>query len=168
MIGNVEGEMERVVVSTLSVRKAHASDREFLFGLHVATMRDYVGQTWGWDDGEQRRMFDEHFNTTDVDVIECDGKAIGMQVVSTTQDSLELDNIEILPEHQGRGYGSALIGDILRRARATRRQVHLQVLKVNPARALYTRLGFELTGETQTHYLMAWRHRTSAEDATAP
>ena len=32
--------------------------------------------------------------------------------------------------------------------------VELQVLKVNPARRLYGRLGFQVTGETETHYLM--------------
>lgn len=33
----------------------------------------------------------------------------------------------------------------------------LQVLKVNPARSLYERLGFELVEETQTHYVMQFQ-----------
>jgi hypothetical protein len=34
--------------------------------------------------------------------------------------------------------------------------VTLQVLKVNPARRLYERLGFCETGADDTHYQMAW------------
>jgi ribosomal protein S18 acetylase RimI-like enzyme len=36
--------------------------------------------------------------------------------------------------------------------------VTLQVLKVNPARRLYERLGFRVTGETPTHFLMLHEH----------
>ena len=152
---------------TLLLRRADASDHEFLFELHVATMRDYVTRTWGWDDAQQRSMFDQRFDPTKVEVIELDGRPIGMQVVNMAADSIELGNIEILPEHQGRGYGSELIGKVLQKARATRRQVRLQVLKVNPASALYMRLGFVLTGETQTHYVMAWRHSDVPGDASS-
>src|SRR5207248_4890163 len=42
--------------------------------------------------------------------------------------------------------------------------VGLQVLKVNPARSLYKRLGFLTTGQTATHYLM----RATPEQQTRP
>jgi len=42
----------------------------------------------------------------------------------------------------------------LEEARHTGQSVGLQVLKVNPARSLYERLGFLLTDETATYYLM--------------
>ena len=62
--------------------------------------------------------------------------------------------IEILPEYQNRGVGSAVIRDVLAQAQAEGLPVGLQVLKVNPARRLYERLGFNVVGETATHYLM--------------
>ena len=62
--------------------------------------------------------------------------------------------IEISPDYQRRGIGTILMHDLLRKAAARGISVTLQVLKVNPARVLYERLGFELTGETGTHYLM--------------
>ena len=61
---------------------------------------------------------------------------------------------KILPEYQNRGVGSAVIRDVLAQAQAEGLSVGLQVLKVNPARRLYERLGFSLVGETATHYLM--------------
>jgi len=36
----------------------------------------------------------------------------------------------------------------------TREIVELYVLKVNPARGLYERLGFAIIGETETHHIM--------------
>lgn len=141
---------------TLSTRQAATADRDFLYELHVATMRDYVDRTWGWDEQAQRRMFDQHFEPSRIEVIELDGRAIGMQVIGLDDASIELGNIEIAPEHQGHGYGTTLIRRVLERGSATGRRVRLQVLKVNPARQLYERIGFELAGETATHYLMEW------------
>ncbi|MBW2281099.1 MAG: hypothetical protein JRG76_01380 [Deltaproteobacteria bacterium] len=45
-----------------------------------------------------------------------------------------------------------MVRDVL--ARASRRDlpVRLRVLRVNPARELYARLGFAQTGESATHY----------------
>jgi ribosomal protein S18 acetylase RimI-like enzyme len=39
-------------------------------------------------------------------------------------------------------------------ARALNLPAALQVLKTNPAKQLYERLGFQVTGETASHYLM--------------
>lgn len=42
-------------------------------------------------------------------------------------------------------------------AAATQRPLGLQVMKGNPARRLYERLGFRQAGESDTHYAMEWR-----------
>jgi ribosomal protein S18 acetylase RimI-like enzyme len=61
-----------------------------------------------------------------------------------------------LPAYQGRGIGTTLIRRLQQRARKEGVPVTLQVFKVNPARALYERLGFKVTGETDTHCRMKW------------
>jgi ribosomal protein S18 acetylase RimI-like enzyme len=43
---------------------------------------------------------------------------------------------------------------VLDEARRSGKPVALQVLKVNPARRLYERLGFSVTGENETLYFM--------------
>ncbi len=63
-----------------------------------------------------------------------------------------LANIEILPDYQGRGLGAAIIHGIIAEADAHHLPVRLQVLKINPARRLYERLGFVITGETETPF----------------
>jgi len=68
---------------------------------------------------------------------------------------LFISSIELLPECQNRGIGTHLIKTVIQDAEAKGKRVALQVLKVNPARQLYERLGFVMTGETATHILMA-------------
>ena len=38
-------------------RPATENDTDFLYALHVATMKDYVDKTWGWDDAFQETVF---------------------------------------------------------------------------------------------------------------
>jgi hypothetical protein len=47
-----------------------------------------------------------------------------------------------------------LIRRLCDQADAANLPLELQVLKVNPARRLYERLGLTVIGETDTHYLM--------------
>jgi ribosomal protein S18 acetylase RimI-like enzyme len=70
-------------------------------------------------------------------------------------DCIRLNQIYLLLEHQNRGIGTACLTRILEEAGALGRPVRLGVLKVNPrAMALYRRLGFLPTGETDTHVRM--------------
>ena len=62
--------------------------------------------------------------------------------------------IYILPEHQSRGIGTHLVSELLAGARAAGLAVRLRVLKGNPARRLYEKLGFTVTREIETHDYM--------------
>ena len=84
--------------------------------------------------------------------------------MSSQEIEVFLRFIEVLPEYQNQGVGTALIKSILDEAHPTGQPVGLQVLKVNPARSLYERLGFLTTGETATHYMM----RTTPEQQARP
>ena len=137
-----------------TLRRATGADAAFIYHLHRAAMRDYVAQTWGWDEAFQARVFEEHFDPVRYQVIVVDGRDAGVVSVERHPDALFLATIEILPEYQRRGLGTAVIEAILAQARAEAMPVALRVLKVNPARRLYERLGFDVTGETPTHYLM--------------
>ena len=143
-----------------SLRPVIDADYEFLARLHEATMKETVSQIWGWDDERQAAYFREHWNTANRRVIVVDGLDAGVLEVERRPDAIWLANIEIAPEYQGRGLGSAIIRDLLTEARARGVPLTLQVNRVNRARALYERLGFVETGRTETHYLMAaepWR-----------
>jgi len=44
--------MPRIVYQ---LRPATPDDFDFLYLLHVETMKEYVDQTWGWDDTVQKQ-----------------------------------------------------------------------------------------------------------------
>ncbi|HEY8291619.1 MAG TPA: GNAT family N-acetyltransferase, partial [Thermomicrobiales bacterium] len=137
------------------VRQATDADDDFLYRLHVAAMRDLVAQVWGWDDAWQERYFADHFDPAHSRIITVNGKDVGVVAVEWGAADAFIANIEILPEYQGLGLGATLIRGIIAEGETRNLPVRLQVLKVNPARRLYERLGFVITGETATHVLMA-------------
>jgi ribosomal protein S18 acetylase RimI-like enzyme len=137
-----------------SLRRATGADFEFLHDLHWATMKTYVHDTWGWDEPAQERMFAERFEPARYHLILVDDTVVGALAVERQESSIVIEDIKLLPSFQSRGLGSTIIQDVLDEAAARNMPVHLQVLKVNPAHRLYRRLGFEVIGETETHWQM--------------
>ena len=135
-------------------RPALENDIDFLYALHVATMKEYVDKVWGWDDGVQESLFRQNYIPAQIQIITMDGKDIGMLSVEEREDDVFLRVIEIHPEHQGQGIGTAIIKKIIADGAQNTKPVRLRVLKVNPAKGLYDRLGFSIVEETSTHYIM--------------
>jgi ribosomal protein S18 acetylase RimI-like enzyme len=138
------------------LRPATAADYSFLYALHVATMKPYVSQEWGWDEQAQAERFRAHFDPSHLRIMVVDGEQIGVLEVEERQSELYLANLRILPRFQGHGWGTCVLGDLLRRAQERGIPLTLQVLRVNAgARRLYERLGLHVIEETPTHYRMS-------------
>lgn len=137
-----------------TLRPATADDDDFLWRLHVAAMREYVERTWGWDEGAQAAIFRERSDPANSRIVIVAGRDAGVLVVERRPDRIFLSRIQLLPGAQGRGVGTAIVGDLLAEAGREGVPVALRVLRVNPARRLYERLGFAVTEETPTHYLL--------------
>jgi ribosomal protein S18 acetylase RimI-like enzyme len=137
-----------------SLRDATERDFEFLYSLHEQTMKSYVDQTWGWVDADQRARFRAGFDPTKQKVIVSDGQDVGVVAVEESPLGMFIRFLEIAPPWQGRGMGAQVIEDIIKAANMRGLTTRLQVLKVNPARRLYERLGFKRVEETQTHHIM--------------
>lgn len=141
-----------------TVRPATAADYAFLYHLHVATMKHYVAQVWGWDEQMQAERFCQRFDPTRLRIVVTDGQEIGVLEVEERPTDLLVANLRILPEFQGHGWGTRILRDLLLQAQDVGVPVKLQVLKVNhSARRLYERLGFCAIDETPNHYHMSTR-----------
>ena len=139
----------------LSIRKAHASDSEFVFNVKKAAFREYVEQVWGWDDKYQRERHNREFASHDLRIIQFRGTDVGFLIMSRTSDTLKVNQIYILPEYQGKGIGSACLTRIIDDASREQKSVALKVLKVNTRGiALYQRLGFTIVGEDSIYFQM--------------
>jgi len=135
-----------------ALRPATEADYDFLYRLHVVTMKDYVAALWGWDEAVQQRIFRGRFNPARRQIIVVNGEDAGDLQVELGESELFVSSIHILPEYQGRGIGTAVLRDILQEARAASLPVGLRVLKSNPALRFYERLGFTVIDEIDTHY----------------
>jgi ribosomal protein S18 acetylase RimI-like enzyme len=141
-----------------SLRAATEEDFGFLLRLHERTMRPYVEITFGpWDTEWQKAYFRQHFHPQRIQIIQIDGQDAGMIEIQERSEEVFIINIEVAPEYQRKGLGSRVIRDILAEAEREGKPVALQVLKANVrARSLYQRLGFGVTGENETHYILAY------------
>ena len=138
----------------IQLSQAVESDCEFLWNVHCAALKPSMARTPGWDEDFQHRYFIEHFIPSHSQIISYQGKAAGVLSVEESPREIILSNIELLPEYQGLGIGTTLIGELLERGNDSGKPVSLRVLKINPAVNLYQRLGFTVMGETATHYWM--------------
>ena len=139
----------------LSIRKARASDSEFVFTVKKAAYREYVEQVWGWEDDYQRERHNREFDSHDFHIIQFREIDVGFFITSSTSDTLKVNQIYILPEYQGKGIGSACMTRIIDDANLEQKSVVLKVLKVNTRSiALYRRLGFTIVDESSEYSQM--------------
>ncbi len=139
----------------LKFRKAQATDSEFAFAVKEAAFREYVEQIWGWDDAYQRDLHNRRFDAQDICIIQFYGTDVGFLSTSNASDTLNVKQLYLLPEYQGRGVGAACMKRIIDDANLEQKPVTLQVLKINTrATAFYQRLGFTIVDENSTHFQM--------------
>lgn len=141
----------------LEVRPALPSDREFFLALRELAFRPSVEALWGWQEVEQKARSEQVFAELPVEIVEEGGRPVGAIAIVHESDHDELELIGILPEVQGRGVGSALIGSAQEEAAQRGVPLRLSVLVTNPAaRVLYERLGFHVTRLEGPRIFMEW------------
>ena len=119
----------------------------------------YVNSIWGWDEEYQRKDFDSDFsNLEQFQIIEISGKISGFVQIYEHNDTVELIEIHLIPEMQGKGIGSHIINSILEKAKSESKIVRLGCFKENHgAKKLYLNLGFVQTEQTDTHCIFVYR-----------
>ena len=114
-------------------------------------MREAIDSTWGWDEAWQRTDFEARFERCEVSIIEVNGRAIGALWLERRPAELYVTDLQVLPELQGCGVGTAVSREIIAKAATLGIPVALEVLRVNHrAQRLYERLGFRVTATSDT------------------
>ena len=140
-------------VEKVALRPATQQDSGFAFNVKKAALGEYVRETYGWDEDEQRRLHEQGFRASATRIIMAQGQDIGLVAIHEADDRIHLLQLFLLPEAQGKGIGSQVLDQMLGEANRVHRPVILRVLKCNPrAKAFYERHGFTLVGQTETHY----------------
>jgi ribosomal protein S18 acetylase RimI-like enzyme len=147
--------MDILLMKNLKFRQATDSDSEFAYQTKRAAFKEYVEIVWGWDEAEQRRLHERRFSSQDFRVVQVSGQDVGILATVREPDFVKINQLYILPEYQNRGVGEECVIRIIQDAEASKLPVRLQVLRVNTkAQTFWMRLGFKITGETDTHFLM--------------
>ncbi|MBO6558879.1 MAG: GNAT family N-acetyltransferase [Pseudomonadales bacterium] len=139
----------------VSRRSANLSDVDWLIWLRQITMGPHLensGKPLTFEEDTAKVM--ENF--AQIEILAIGDEDIGMVKLLKDRFEWTLVQIQLIPEFQGRGVGKQLLGDILECARYASAAINLRVLRVNPAKRLYERLGFKVIAENDWSFEMRY------------
>lgn len=138
----------------ITLRPAAPADAEFVDWLTRTVMNDYVMKTWSSFEDQAEYFARNSFDQATTKIIQLSGRDIGRLSLMQDEQSVTVDNIHLLPELQGMGIGQALLEALVLQCHQHGKRAKLKLLRVNPARRLYERLGFELYSEDSERLYM--------------
>jgi GNAT superfamily N-acetyltransferase len=145
----------------IALRPARNEDFDFCARLYFSGMDEIIREL-KLDMALQTANLRQRWNVAEVEIITSDGEYIGWMQSSIRDDGRFLEQIFIDAPFQRRGIGTGIIHRLIDRANRARQPVTLGVVKINPARHLYERLGFRITLDDDRKFYM----RREADGAT--
>lgn len=134
-------------MNRLTTRRASPADFSFVYALHHQEFFAYIDQTWGWQEDAQRKGMRSDFEDFPFQIICWNGQAIGAISAIDQGEAVLLKYLAIRSKYQRRGFGTKLLREVLEQADRRDLPVKLTVLRVNPAKDFYQRLGFAIVQE---------------------
>ena len=131
------------------LRAYQAQDFNFARQLYSETMSWVIERLFGWDQAHQEASFAGWFHPEEISIIVADGVDVGWIQQREDAGAIFLGSIYVRPEMQRRGIGTRVLQMLLDLGRQRSQPVTLAVMKINPAIALYERLGFRITHEDE-------------------
>ena len=142
-------------MADIQYREAQLEDEAFVNSLTRTTMRKYVEAMWASEKEREHYYEINTFCQYGTRIIQYDGVDIGRITTTQEEDKIFLDELHILPEYQGNGIGKQVLQCLLEDAAFENLTVELSVLRSNPAKRLYERLGFEIYKEDEARYYLS-------------
>jgi ribosomal protein S18 acetylase RimI-like enzyme len=141
------------------LRASRSTDATLFYDVTKQTMRVHVIAVGGtWEEESRSREAAEDSVHPGASVIVVGAVDAGILIVERLPNEVRLLMLCLLPSHQGRGIGCSLVSALQGEAVARRVPLRLDVLKANPARRFYERLGFGV--EEESEYFFHMRYST--------
>jgi GNAT superfamily N-acetyltransferase len=148
----------------LELRVETEADGPFTTRLYASTRSEELAQV-PWSEAEkatflglqheaQHQHYRLHYADANWFVVEHRGAAIGRLYFIRWARELRIIDIALLPEARRKGFGAALLGDLIDEAQSAGKPVSIHVERMNPALSLYRRLGFELVEDKGVYLLL--------------
>lgn len=149
---------------TITLRAAVEDDLPHLLAVYGSTREEELA-TVDWTSEQkmafvsmqfaaQHTYYRENYPGAEWLVVEVDGVPAGRLYLHQRDDEIRLVDISLLSSFRDRGIGEPLVRDVIRRANETGVPVRIHVEKYNPARTLYTRLGFAVVEDRGVYDFM--------------
>jgi len=149
------------------LRAEQASDKEFLLALYASTRAKEL-ELVPWTDSQKKDFlkmqfqaqsvhYHDHYPNAAYQIILSGQQPIGRLYVDRASDEIHVIDIALLPEYRGAGIGGTLLRRLLDEAAEKQKPVRIYVELENPARRLYTRLGFRFLEMNNPYGLMEWK-----------
>jgi len=137
----------------VSFRQATESDLEFLIDLRKTTMNIHLKNVRSSID-EKSHMDRTMYRFDAAKIVLVDSVNAGLLKSYCDETGWVIVQVQVSPEYQGRGVGAKIVSSVLEQATKDEQVVTLSVLKGNPAKKLYSRLGFEVVSKSDMEYSM--------------
>lgn len=158
--------------TTLSLRPITHKDLPSLLEIYSTTREKEMERVPHWTDtmkkefmagqfNAQHEYYQKNYTGADFWVIEAQNKTIGRLYLHENFQGkgMRIIDISIMPKYRNRGLGQGIFRDLMGRAAELERPLSIHVETFNPAKNLYTRLGFKTVSETNgVYHLMEWKH----------
>ena len=154
-------------------RRIADTDLTFLGQLYATTRAEELAPVpWSQADKDafldhqfraQHAHYQQYYPNADWLVIARGNEDIGRLYIEHWRSQHRIIDIAFLPSHRGKGYGEALLRDVMDEAVAVGKDVSIHVEKFNPAMRLYRRLGFVTEEDKGVYDLMRWRAAGASE-----
>jgi len=155
---------DRWLRQRLQLRQALETDLPALAQLHEEGLRPYAEVFYRWDP----RTFAGEFRPSEGRVLEWRSEVAGFYLIQSREDHLFLAELHVDSRLRNHGLGALLARCALAEAEAEALPLRLWVLRNNPARQLYLRLGFTDIGEGSCHHVMEHSGKSAGESGQIP
>lgn len=137
----------------LAFRPAVPEDFGYCFRLYFAEM-EYVNRELKLDPDVQAESFRHRWDVAQVRIITLDGADVGWLQTMTHEGAYFLGQLFVETSRQRHGIGTDVVHRLIGEASRAGQAMTLGVVKINPAKQLYDRLGFRVVYEDERKFYM--------------
>ena len=137
----------------IALRPALNQDFDYCRQLYFGEMK-WIIEKLHLDEAAQETSFRKYWDPVQVRIIQFDGVDIGWLQTFTEDNELFVAQMFVDHQFQRRGIGTEVTKRLIGEAARCNQPVRLNVVKINPARRLYERLGFQVIHEDDRKFYM--------------
>jgi ribosomal protein S18 acetylase RimI-like enzyme len=156
----------RAADAGLTFRRVAEADLPFLARLYASIRMEEIS-VLDWSEAQKSAFLDQQFRAqhahyqkyypnADWLVTVHAGEDAGRLYIERLPTQHRIIDIAFMPDHRGKGFGGALLHDLMDEATSCGKAVSIHVEKLNPAMRLYRRLGFKTEEDKGVYDLMRW------------